>query len=421
MRILWHSAPPWSNTGYGRCTREIGGRIHGEDHEVIIHPTAGVDDGPIHWHGEQAPFDLHHPMTIMPSSGGLGMGNVVENFDKTDSDFYLTHFDTWMNIASQNIPEMGIPYGSYIILDHDPVPKKVTNQIMNAHRTFTMSKWAKHKLNEKGVRSKQIPHGVDTGIYQPVDWSSEDVSPTITCQVDENKVREVDVRDTFIVGMVAANHGDRKRIPIQMQAFKRFIDEVDDEAIMYVHTDVQSDHGHDLEQVRKELGLPRENLMWADQNIYHELDDIGLNVWYNAFDVLLNCSQGESWGLTITEAMAAGTPAIVTDFSSMPEQLGVPVEGDGGKVNEFEWGYEAPHGLCVYPSVGIWRERVAAKQMVVSPDDVFKALEYYHDNPDLVQKHSKNARSHTVENYDWQNCILPKWKEQFDQLEELLL
>ena len=43
---------------------------------------------------------------------------------------------------------------------------------------------------------------------------------------------------------------------------------------------------------------------------------------YSSFDVLLNPSQGEGFGIPIIEAQACGVPAIVTDHSAMREVCG---------------------------------------------------------------------------------------------------
>lgn len=43
--------------------------------------------------------------------------------------------------------------------------------------------------------------------------------------------------------------------------------------------------------------------------------------WYNRADVLLSLSKGETFGMTIAEAMACGTPAIVYDNTAQPELI----------------------------------------------------------------------------------------------------
>jgi glycosyltransferase involved in cell wall biosynthesis len=50
---------------------------------------------------------------------------------------------------------------------------------------------------------------------------------------------------------------------------------------------------------------------------------------YSAFDVLLNPSYGEGFGIPIVEAQACGTPVIVSDWTSMPELVGAGWKVDG--------------------------------------------------------------------------------------------
>ena len=42
---------------------------------------------------------------------------------------------------------------------------------------------------------------------------------------------------------------------------------------------------------------------------------------YNSFDVLLNASKGEGFGIPIIEAQACGTPVVIGDWTAMSELL----------------------------------------------------------------------------------------------------
>jgi glycosyltransferase involved in cell wall biosynthesis len=44
--------------------------------------------------------------------------------------------------------------------------------------------------------------------------------------------------------------------------------------------------------------------------------------WYNAAEVLVYPSVYEGFGLPVLEALACGTPALVSDVSSLPEAIG---------------------------------------------------------------------------------------------------
>lgn len=419
MKILWHSAAPWVNSGYGRCTREIVSRLQNTEHEVGIKCLSSVSNGEVEWHGEDAPVDFEGSITVHGSEKPFGLGSVQEDFKKGDYDLYHTHFDTWMEVARKHIPEFGIPYSSYVIVDHYPVPDAVVDQVQNAEETFAMSKWAKEVLTEKGTYSKYVPHGVNTDEYHPIEEDSGELPKAIEVVDEGGNHKQVSLEDNFIVGIVAANHADRKRIPEQMEAFERFRKEEDEDAILYVHTEVNSNKGYNLEQVRKEIGIPQENLIWCPPERYRNIGDEELNKWYNCFDVMMNCSMGESWGLTITEAMSAGTPVIVNNFSSMPEQL-----GKEPRVSEnVDWMGEvgiADHGLLVSPTMGLYREKVSTKQYVCTPEDMAEALSVYHNDRDLMEEHGEKAREYVCNNYDWDEHVIPMWVEAFDELETRL-
>jgi glycosyltransferase involved in cell wall biosynthesis len=52
------------------------------------------------------------------------------------------------------------------------------------------------------------------------------------------------------------------------------------------------------------------------------VSDEDLAWWYNAAEAFVYPSVFEGWGMPITEAMACGTPVIVSDVSSLPEAAG---------------------------------------------------------------------------------------------------
>lgn len=438
MRILWHSAAPWVSGGYGRVCQEVITRLQNEsDHQVGVQCLTAVKKDPVMWHGEvwdgdefTTPRPVEEPIPVFPSSSTnanthFGVREAKQHYNDFDADFYFTHFDTWMSPAREIIPDMEIPYGSYVIVDHYPAPNEVVEQVTNAYETVGMSRFARSALMERGVRSRYIPHGVDTEQYRPMD---EDERPSNLVMEIDGEQKELDLNETFVFGMIAANYADRKNIPNHMEAFKRFIDNVDEDAILYMHMWQKSDVGYDLYRIQQDLGIPDRNIAWIPPDLYHDVGDVTLNAWYNNMNVLLNATMGESWGLTITESMACGTPAIVSNFSSMPEQVGFSgSDGDSpGVPNPYDIGEEysfreGNHGLVVRPRMHVWREKVSSKQYICHPEDIYVAMRYYYDHPELIEEHGEKARNHVVSNYDWDECILPQFIEMFDQLEEILV
>lgn len=428
MRILYHSAAPWTSSGYARVTREVAPRLHNEGHEVALQSMSSIRDTSITWHGDELYYDLERPMTVYPAEPSgrenmLGTKMAGSNFEEFDADLYYTHFDTWTERVRDVIPSLGIKYSSYVIVDHYPVPEEVIDQILGAQKVVSMSKFAKHHLEQEGIPSVYIPHGVNQDRYFPLDDEFIENMSIETIKGDGSE-KSIDVKDHFIVGIVAANHGDRKNIPHQLRAFKMFVDEVDDDAILYIHTQMDSSKGFNLVKVKDEIGIPDKNVIFTRAEDYGNVDDDYLNSLYNTFDVFLNCSIGESWGLTITEAQAAGVPCVVTNFSSMPEQLGIePTEVDWESYLDEEnllshSSYkEAPHGLLVNPKTSVWRSKVNSRQYMAHPEDIKNAIERYYEDEELREKHGERASEFVRENYTWGEHVVPKFSELFSELE----
>jgi len=423
VKIVYHSAAPWIHTGYATCTEEIATRLHNSGHEVALQCLSSVKNKPIWWHGEDADCELEQKMKIYPANSKYGLEDVTDHFEDFNADIYFTHFDTWMKEARQIIPEMDIPYVSYVIVDHEPAPDAVITQVSNATETIAMSEFAKHELEKKGLRPIQIPHGIDTSQYRELTGEDKPTDIEVSTPNESESTRKVDLDDVFLMGMVAANHGSRKNIPNHLEAFKRFIEEVDDDAILYLHTDQVSSEGYNLHRIAKQLNIPDENLLWARGTDYGEVGNEYLNMWYNAFDVFLNCSFGESWGLTVTEAQATGTPAIVSNFSSLTEQLGIsPYEQH--KIHWLDMHPNvgvAEHGLVCDPVANFWKTKVDAKHKIVNSETIFKAMRFYYTHENVRKTHGEKAKEYVTNNYTWEDDVLPKFFDLFDMLEESVL
>ena len=78
---------------------------------------------------------------------------------------------------------------------------------------------------------------------------------------------------------------------------------------------------------------------WHDS--FRGLDDAGLNVLYNAADLMVSPTMAEGFGLTLAEAQACGVPVIATDYSAVSEvaAAGVLIPPTGTITNAYahEW------------------------------------------------------------------------------------
>jgi glycosyltransferase involved in cell wall biosynthesis len=162
---------------------------------------------------------------------------------------------------------------------------------------------------------KYIPHGLNTNIYKPV--SKEDINfKKFKKQLFPNETPE------FIVFFNSRNIR-RKQIPDAMIAFRAFLDSLPKEksknCYFVLHTELISDAGTDLEKVREYLFDEEysNNIKFSLNKLTQEQ----LNYLYNLADVQILLTSNEGWGLTITEALLAGTPIIANVTGGMQDQM----------------------------------------------------------------------------------------------------
>ena len=107
-----------------------------------------------------------------------------------------------------------------------------------------------------------------------------------------------------------------------MLAFKLFLDtlpkEKADKCAMIMHTEVVSDHGTDLEAVRRILFHDYPNAIYFSVN---KLNSGQLNFIYNIADAQILLTSNEGWGLSLTEAILAGTVIIANVTGGMQDQM----------------------------------------------------------------------------------------------------
>jgi len=108
-----------------------------------------------------------------------------------------------------------------------------------------------------------------------------------------------------------------------MLAFRAFLDtlpiEKANKCKFVLHTEIRSDHGTDLRKVKEyffDESYP--NVIKFSTN---KLDKKQLNYLYNIADAQILLTSNEGWGLTITEAMLAGTPFIANVTGGMQDQM----------------------------------------------------------------------------------------------------
>ena len=191
-----------------------------------------------------------------------------------------------------------------------------------------------------------VPHGLNHEMYYPIEKENE------LKELEQFKSDLFGGKEKDFVVFFNSRNIRRKQIPDTMFAFKIFLDTLPKEkaakCVMIMHTEVISEHGTDLEAVRKILFPDYPDAIYFSQN---KLDNKQLNYLYNIADAQILLTSNEGWGLALTEAILAGTVIIANVTGGMQDQMGF--EDEFG--NWFEPTPEIPSNHTGrYKNHGVW-------------------------------------------------------------------
>ncbi len=129
-----------------------------------------------------------------------------------------------------------------------------------------------------------------------------------------------------------------------------------------------------------------------------------LNKIYAAADVFVSTTTGEGWGLTTTDAMAAGTPVVVPRNTASIEIIGEHEER-GCLV---ESGGDVDHMIVPYGHDSNTRS-------IVHSDDMLRALEEVYEDREIANIKANAARQ-WAEEHTWDHAKA-QWQALFAEIE----
>jgi glycosyltransferase involved in cell wall biosynthesis len=166
------------------------------------------------------------------------------------------------------------------------------------------------KAKEKII--SYCPHGLNENVFKPL---TEEELTEFKSNIFKNQEKE------FVVFFNSRNIR-RKQIPDTMLAFRYFLDKLPKEqaekCALILHTEIISEHGTDLEAIRKLFFNDYPNAIYFSTG---KLSAPELNMLYNLADTQILLSSNEGWGLSLTEAILAGTPVIANVTGGMQDQM----------------------------------------------------------------------------------------------------
>ena len=257
--------------------------------------------------------------------------------------FERTHCEKWKTMCEKCPQKMDFPT-SYL-LDRSKRNYALKKQLltsMDRMRITTVSAWLKGVAEQSYLNKFPIdvvPNGIDTSRF---------------VHTDTDIKKRFQIESKILLLAVASGFEERKGIFDYVALSKILTDKYQ---LMLVGVNAQD---------RKVL--PDNVIAVSRANGPEELAS-----FYSAADVLLSLSYEETFGLTVVEAMACGTPAIVYDNTAQPELI-TPETGIVVKSGDVEGVKEAVEEVC---SKGKSNYSLACRSRAVNNYDMKKNYNAY--------------------------------------------
>jgi len=372
------SNSPLVPTGYGVVTKNVVFRLKKSGFDVDVVAYWGQEGSAIQIEG----------VTIYPKLFDIyGRDAARLVLSHVKPDVFITLFDVWVGVDW--LPRLHPRWLAYTPVDHDPIPNAIYEALKYAFKPIAMSRFGFEKMKEAGLDAEYIPHGVDVKLFTPGD------------KAEARRKNLHRFEDAFIVGINAANKGYRKDFPRMFAAFKMFLDQNPDAAknsYLYINSWALFPEGLNLHELAKVYEVKKNAILVNEWKKYVGMPDVDMVEWYRTLDVFLNLARGEGFGIPIVEAQACGVPVIATDFSSMTELV-------------------KDHGWLIPPR-DVDLTPLYSYQALADVEKACDAINDAYNHPEKTEKFGREARKFTVENYDYDEKILPMWIDLLNRVDE---
>jgi len=249
-------------------------------------------------------------------------------FDRENCDVYVTLADVWWYRRIHELSEKGeLVWVPIATIDYEEIPGFVLERLSKAFAVIPPYRKAYELLKSlDNVLEPAYYCGVDTKVYRPLGDEKEEIFEKYS-KTRYSLFRGAD----FGITVVAVNQTFRKNWETVFRVVKMVAEDNPDLRItLYAHTLAAVPTEYDLRLLAESVGFT--NVVFADPVKYwYGYEESELSRIYNASDLVLSLTAGESGNLPAVEAQACGTPVVATDYTInkeiiADERLLVPVK-----------------------------------------------------------------------------------------------
>ncbi len=282
------------------------------------------------------------------------------------------------------------PIVIYTPIDGYDIPKRFFNEFDVVSQLCVYTNFAHESLNNIGVNSVVIPHGVDRDIFYRL-FDDRNNAKKLLFQ----SVPEID-DDSFIV-LNANRNQPRKRIDLTLLGFKYFVEDKPKNVKLFLHCG-RKDSGWFIDDLVNTLDLSERVIMTESGKQLPQIPLSALNLLYNACDVGVNTCEGEGWGLVNFEHAMTGAPQIVPNHTSCKELFD-------------------DCGLLIKVSEWIFGRDMSVRHGIISVEDFAEKLNLIYKNRALYNELSmKTLEKFSQPQYSWDFIVKEHFLPLFDKV-----